>query len=93
MAAPHHDKLGLHESGSHSVMASPQKKAQCVLWYVESKSVVTVQRNFRQVYRKDAPSDKSVRKWYQHFQETAMLWKDIHQVGQAHHKTTLSSFG
>jgi hypothetical protein len=59
MAAPHRDKLGLRESGSHLVMASPQEMAQCVLWYAKSKSVVTVQRNFRRVYRKDAPTDKS----------------------------------
>jgi hypothetical protein len=64
MAAPHRDELGPHESGSHSVMASSQEKAQCVLWYAESEYVVTVQRNFRWVYRKDAPTDKSIRKWY-----------------------------
>jgi hypothetical protein len=75
MAAPHRDKLGLHESGSLSVMASPQEKVQCVLWYAESKSVVTVQRNFRRAYRKDAPTDKSIRKWYQQFQETGSVVK------------------
>jgi hypothetical protein len=69
VAAPHRDKLGLHESGNHSVMALPQEKAQCVLWFAESKSVVTVPRNFRRVYRKDAPTDKSIRKWNQQFQE------------------------
>jgi hypothetical protein len=75
MAAPQRDKMGLHESGSHSVMASPREKAQCVLWYAESKSVVSVQRNFRRVHRKDAPADKSVRKWYQQFQETGSVVK------------------
>jgi transposase len=43
-----------------------------VLWYAESKSVVTVQRNFRRVYQKDAPT---VRKWYQQFQETGSVVK------------------
>jgi transposase-like protein len=75
MAATHRDKLGLHESGSHLVMASPQEKAQCVLWYAESKSVVTVQRKFRRVYRKYAPTDKSIRKWFQQFQETGSVLK------------------
>lgn len=61
MSAPHSGKLGLHESGSYSIMASPQKKTQCVLWYAESKSVVTAQRNFRQVCREDAPTAKTIR--------------------------------
>jgi hypothetical protein len=74
-AAPYRGKLGLHESGSHSVMAPPQEKAQRVLWFAESKSVVTVQRNFRRVYRKDAPTDKSIREWYQQFQETGSVVK------------------
>lgn len=42
MAAPHCDKFGLHESGGHSVMVSPQEKAQCVLWCEESKYLVSV---------------------------------------------------
>lgn len=43
MAAPHHDKLGLHESGSHSVTLShviPVGNLWCILWYMESESVV-----------------------------------------------------
>jgi hypothetical protein len=39
------------------------------------KYVVTVQRTFRRVYRKDAPTDKSIRKWYQQFQETGSVLK------------------
>jgi hypothetical protein len=39
------------------------------------KAVVTVQRNFRRVYQKDAPTDKSIRKWYQQFQETSSVMK------------------
>jgi hypothetical protein len=54
-------------------MASPQERAQCVLWYEESKSV-TVQRNFRRVYQ-DAPPDKCIRNWYQQFPGTGSVLK------------------
>jgi hypothetical protein len=37
--------------------------------------VVTVQRNIRRVYRKDAPTEKSIRKWHQQFQETGSVVK------------------
>jgi hypothetical protein len=57
-------------------MALPQEKAYCVLWNVESKSVVIAQRSFRLVYHKDAPADKSIRKWYQQFQETGSVLKE-----------------
>jgi hypothetical protein len=85
MATLHCEKVELHESGSHSVMALLQEKAQCVLWYVETKSVVIVQRNFRQVYQKDAPADKYIciyrYKWYQRFKETGNVLKE-HSPGR-----------
>jgi hypothetical protein len=46
-------------------MASLQEKAQYLLCYMESKVVVIAQRNFRQVYQKDLPTNKCVHKWYQ----------------------------
>ena len=42
--------------GPVSKMASQQIKAFCVLRFEVSRSVVTVQREFRAQFRKDAPS-------------------------------------
>ena len=49
------------------VMASLVEKAQCVLWYHETKSPITVQRNFRRVYGGSPPDVKSIKSWYQKF--------------------------
>jgi hypothetical protein len=54
MAALHQGKLGVNESRDHSVMAAQHEDMQCMLRYEESKSVVTIQRNIRKVYQKDA---------------------------------------
>jgi hypothetical protein len=43
-----------------SEMAPVQQKAQCVLWYAEFKSIVTVQRNFLRMYGTEAPTDKPI---------------------------------
>ena len=34
-------------------MATPQEKAQCVLWFIETKSDLQTQRNFGTKYGKD----------------------------------------
>ncbi|KAG7158324.1 putative Helix-turn-helix domain-containing protein 3 [Homarus americanus] len=41
-------------------MASNQEKAQCVVWFAESKSVTTVQRQYRQRYGKEPPSNPAL---------------------------------
>jgi hypothetical protein len=56
-------------------MASTQEELQCMLWYKESKSVVTVQRNFMHVNQKDAKTDRCIHMWYQQFQETGSVLK------------------
>jgi hypothetical protein len=56
-------------------MAAPGEKSFCVLEYHTSKSVVTVQRAFREKYAKDSPTDKTVRSWYKQFTETGCLCK------------------
>jgi len=40
-----------------------------------SKSVVTVQREFRANYAKDPTTDKTIRVWYKQFTETGYLCK------------------
>ena len=46
-------------AGPVSKMASQQEKAFCVLRFEVSRSVVTVQREFRARFRKDAPAGAS----------------------------------
>jgi hypothetical protein len=49
-------------------MDTASGKAQCVYWYAESgKSAVTVQRNYRQVYRKTPPTVNSIKNWREKF--------------------------
>ncbi|KAJ9600198.1 hypothetical protein L9F63_009532, partial [Diploptera punctata] len=38
-------------------------KAQAVLWYAEFKSIIRVQREFRRVFNRDAPTARSIKKW------------------------------
>ncbi|GBL87293.1 hypothetical protein AVEN_270553-1 [Araneus ventricosus] len=54
-------------------MATVQEKAMCVLWFSETKSVITTQRRFRTTYKKDPPSDNSIRCWLIQFQETGSV--------------------
>ncbi|GBN89029.1 hypothetical protein AVEN_23529-1 [Araneus ventricosus] len=59
-------------------MATEQEKAMCVLWFFETKSVITTQRRFRTKYKKDPPSDNSIRRWLTQFQETGSV---LHRKG------------
>jgi hypothetical protein len=45
----------MHHAGPVSKMASQQEKAFCVFRFEVSKSVFTVQREFRAGFRKEAP--------------------------------------
>ena len=54
-------------------MASSVEKAQCVLWYHETNSPITVQRNFRRLYGGSPPDVKSIKSWYQKFKETGSV--------------------
>ncbi len=56
-------------------MATPQQKAQCVIWLIETNSVVTVRRNFRRSYGVDPPTDKTIRQWLSAFKETGSVLK------------------
>lgn len=56
-------------------MATPQQKAQCVIWLIETNSVVTVQRNFRRSYGVDPPTNKTIRQWLSAFKETGSVLK------------------
>lgn len=56
-------------------MATPQQKAQCVIWLVQTESVITVQRNFRRQYGGEPPSPKTIRHWLNSFKETGSVLK------------------
>jgi hypothetical protein len=92
MAAPHCDKFGLHESGSHSVMASPKEKAQCIVWYEESKFLVKAQKNLGGCMETMLQLISVFVSGITNPQKRALSQKNIHNIGQAHHKTTLISF-
>ena len=44
-------------------MTTSQEKAQCVFWFIETKSDVQTQRNCRSKYRRDPPLRPSIRFW------------------------------
>jgi hypothetical protein len=52
---------------------SGEHKAFCVLNFHTNKSVVSVQRHFRLKFGRDAPSGKSIRKWYSQFQDRGCI--------------------
>jgi len=62
-------------------MASMKEKAQCVLWYHETKSLVSVQHKFRNEYRQPLPDVKSIKTWYSKFAETGSVG-DLNRSGR-----------
>ncbi|GBN51747.1 hypothetical protein AVEN_55021-1 [Araneus ventricosus] len=66
-------------------MATVQEKAMCVLWFFETKSVITTQRCFRTTYKKDPPLDNSIRRWLTQFQETGSV---LHRKGAGRPSTS-----
>jgi len=62
-------------AGSVSMMAPQQEKAFCVLHFEVFRSVITVQREFRAWFRKDAPHRNNITRWYRQFVETGCLCK------------------
>jgi len=62
-------------------MASINEKVQCVLWYSETKSPVTVQRKFRNEYGRPPPDGKNIKAWYSKFVETSSVG-DLNRSGR-----------
>ena len=58
--------IELYESNPHK-MTTAQEKAQCVSWFIETKSDVQTQRNYRSKYGRDPPSRPSIRLWHKKF--------------------------
>lgn len=56
-----------------------EQKIKCVIWYIESKSLVTVQRKFRNWYRlRYVPSKISIKSWYEKFANDGSI---LHRKG------------
>ena len=54
-------------------MTTPQEKAQCVSWFIKTKSDTQEQRNFIDKYAKRAPARQSIHNWYKQFVGTGTL--------------------
>ena len=50
-------------------MATPQEKAQCAFWFIETKSDVRTQRKYRIKYERDPPLSPSIHRCYKKFIE------------------------
>ncbi|GBM67500.1 hypothetical protein AVEN_73648-1 [Araneus ventricosus] len=66
-------------------MATVQEKEMCVLWFFETISVITTQRRLRTTYKKDPPSNNSIRRWLTQFQETGSV---LHRKGAGRPSTS-----
>ena len=65
--------IELYESNTHK-MTTAEEKAQCVSWFIETKSDVQTHRNYKSKYERDAPSRPSIRLWHKKFLETRTVF-------------------
>ena len=92
----------LYELNPHK-MTTPQEEAQCVSWFIETKSNVQTQRNYRSKYGRDPPSRPSICLWHKKFMETGTVFdtrrsgrprtfeKNIKRVRQAFQRSPMKS--
>ena len=80
--------IELYELNPHK-MTTSQEKAQRVSWFIETKSDVQTQRNYRSKYGRDPPSRLSIRLWHKKFMETQQC--SIQEVGDQEHLKKTSS--
>ena len=85
-------------------MSTPQEKALCVSWFIETKSDIQAQRNFGRMYRRKPHARPTIRAWHKKFMETdSVLQKkgagppqiseeEIESVRVAYTKTPRKSF-
>ena len=65
--------IELYKQNLHK-MTTPQEKAQCLSWFIETKSDVQTQRNYIITYGRDPPSRPSIRLWHKKFIETGTVF-------------------
>nr|CAD7204098.1 unnamed protein product [Timema douglasi] len=49
------------------------EKANCVMWYEESKSIAQVQTKIRDIIKKKPPTPATIKKWHSLFKETGSV--------------------
>ena len=54
-------------------MTTSQEKAQCVSWFIKTKSDIQAQRNFIAKYAKRATARQLIRNWHKQFVGTLLL--------------------
>ena len=54
-------------------MVIPQENAQCVSWFIETKSDVQTQQRYRTKNGKDPLSHSSILRWHKKFMETGSV--------------------
>ena len=64
--------IELYELNPHKM--TTQEKVQCVSWFIETKSDVQTQQNYRSKYGRDPPSGPSIRLWHKKFMETGTVF-------------------
>ena len=57
-------------------MTTSQEKAQCLSWFIKTKSDVQSQRNFVAKYVNRAPARQSIRNWHKQFVGTETLLQE-----------------
>ena len=94
--------IELYKLNPHK-MTTLQEKAQCVSWFIETKSDVQIQRNYRSKYGRDPPSLPSIRLWHKKFRETGTVFdtrrsglprtskENIERVRQAFQRSPMKS--
>ena len=54
-------------------MFTPQQKAECASWFIETKSDIQTQRNYTTKYAKQSPARQSICNWHKQFMETGTV--------------------
>ena len=83
--------IELHKSNHHK-LTTAQEKAQCVSWFIETKSDVQTQRNYRSKYGRDPPSRPSIRLWHKKFMETGTVFDARRSGRQRKYRACKASF-
>ena len=60
-------------------MSTPQKKNQCASWFIETKSNIQAQRNFRRKYGRKLPARPTIRAWHKKFMECICIKSNVLQ--------------
>jgi hypothetical protein len=73
---------------SYFEMVTVPDGAMWVLWFLETKSVIKMQRRYRIQYGNNPPSDNAIRRWLKQFQGTDNV---LHRKGAGRSSTLLES--